>query len=218
MLCFEAWTCDRQVDFFEDYNRKGSEADDEIASFIEDILDESQRDWNIRMPSSDEECLNLALKCFSCAMGLYERVAPDSDLLENLKGRMGNALNAAASLYIHKATAIVKAGGSETDVTELISSAAMMLNQGKKHFTDINSTPNVVLLLMNRGMAHRILAQAIKQTASSDNDEKITIPSDRELDQLHTSVVAYKAAFTEGQGKLDSKKFPDKHKLESAAL
>ncbi len=146
---------------------------------------------HLQIPTDNEECLLLALNCFKAAKGLYEKTAPNSDATKNLMGRMGNALNTTGSLYIHKATAIVKAGGSEADVISLAGNAATMLEEGASCFEQIGNLPNYILLTMNRAMCHRLIAESIKQHSS---DHECSDTQQRELEQYRLAIGLYELA------------------------
>lgn len=100
------------VRFLEGFNGKENKHDKRIAEIVEEYVDESKRDWVLKVPKDVEECLFLALKCFKAALDLIEGFdhltgaakATPIETIDSLNARYGNALNISASLYIRKAT------------------------------------------------------------------------------------------------------------------
>ena len=108
MNLFENW--DKAiVGFIEEFNESGDDCDIKISEYVEEYVDESKREWVLKVPKDVEENFFLALKCFRASMDLYNALDDDeaTEPKTSVIGRFGNALNCTASLYIRKSTSMI---------------------------------------------------------------------------------------------------------------
>ena len=74
MVLIEKWP-EIYVKFHEGFNSpNAAEHDQRINDIVEEFVDESLREWVLKVPKDIEEGLFLALKCFRAARDLYENV------------------------------------------------------------------------------------------------------------------------------------------------
>ena len=76
------------IQFVENFNGEGTESDQNIAQVIENYVDESQREWDLKVPKDTEEGLLLALKCFKSSLGVYETL-PEYEIDEEFRDIKG---------------------------------------------------------------------------------------------------------------------------------
>ena len=158
------------VKFVENFNIESDEYDTKIGDKVEEYVDESQREWTLKVPKDVSENFFLALKCFRAAMDLYISLEDDPNETEIAKdtkidiiGRYGNALNCTASLYINNSTSLIKKGDFDiNDVEDILNEAIELLEEGIEQFSSINSFANIIILQSNLAMGHRTLAYARK--------------------------------------------------------
>ena len=92
MTLFEHWETD-YIPFVEDFN-KASGYDQKICDHVEEYVDESKREWGLKVPKDVEENFFLALKCFRASMDLYNSLEGDEviEAKANLSGKNAKIL------------------------------------------------------------------------------------------------------------------------------
>ena len=80
------------VKFVENFNVESNDYDNKIGDQVEEYVDESQREWTLKVPKDVSENFFLALKCFRASLELYISLEenPDESDIVSKETKIGN--------------------------------------------------------------------------------------------------------------------------------